>query len=73
MRILQSNLGRGRAALNLLHDTVVRKKIDVAIVSEPNIALTNGSEWVRDCEKSVALRVYANQAWPADDGSPGLG
>lgn len=71
MRILQCNLGRGRAATNLLQDTVRRKNINPAIAPEPNTVLSNGSEWVRDCEKCVALRVYSNQAWPAEDGSPG--
>lgn len=73
MRILQCNLGRGRAVTNLLQDTVCRKNISLAIAPEPNIALSNGLEWVRDCEKCVALRVYSNQAWPAEDGLPGKG
>ncbi|KAK9729971.1 Endonuclease-reverse transcriptase [Popillia japonica] len=55
MRILQTNLGRGRAALNLAFATAKQSNIDILIISEPNKNIVRGSEWIKDRQSNVAI------------------
>ncbi|KAK9728129.1 hypothetical protein QE152_g18138 [Popillia japonica] len=55
MRILQTNLGRGRAAQNLAFATAKQSNIDILIISEPNKNIVRGSEWIKDRQSNVAI------------------
>ncbi|KAK9745950.1 Endonuclease-reverse transcriptase [Popillia japonica] len=40
MKVLQVNLGRGRAAHDVLYATVCEKDIDIVLISEPNVKIS---------------------------------
>lgn len=55
IRIIQTNLGRGRAAHDLAYATAKQKKVDIIIVSEPNKKIVQSNEWVKDIRVDVAV------------------
>ncbi|KAK9719715.1 hypothetical protein QE152_g22493 [Popillia japonica] len=64
IRIIQTNLGRGRAAHDLAYATAKQKKVDIIIVSEPNKKIVQSNEWVKDIRVDVAI-VQSNE-WVKD-------
>ncbi|KAK9709304.1 hypothetical protein QE152_g26700 [Popillia japonica] len=42
LKVLQTNLGRGRAAHDLAYATAKNKGVDIILVSEPNKTITKG-------------------------------
>lgn len=57
IRFLQVNVGRSRAAHDLALSTAKKLRIDVVIMSEPNVAKTNGQNCIADRNKNVAIFV----------------
>lgn len=55
LNILQTNLGKGRAAHDLAYATAKQMNIDIMIVSEPNKNIVKGSEWIKDERVDVAV------------------
>mgnify|MGYP000164383016 FL=1 len=55
IKILHTNLGRGRAAHDIAYATAKHKEVDILIVCEPNKTLTKQSEWVKDDRMDAAV------------------
>lgn len=55
IKILQTNLGRRRAAHDLAYAYAKQQSIDIIIVSEPNKKLVNSDEWIKDRRGDVAV------------------
>ncbi|KAK9693477.1 Endonuclease-reverse transcriptase [Popillia japonica] len=55
LKILQTNLGRGRAAHDLAYATAKQKGVELLIVCEPNKTITKSSEWIKDERGDVAV------------------
>lgn len=54
MKILQANLGRSRAALDLAHENAARD--DIMTISEPNKSMAKNG-WIRDHNANVAVKL----------------
>lgn len=54
-KILQTNLGRMRAAHDLAYATAKHKGFDIIVISEPNKKIIEGNEWIKDKRKDVAV------------------
>ncbi|KAG8241348.1 hypothetical protein J6590_089106 [Homalodisca vitripennis] len=67
LKILQCNVGRGRAATALIEDAVYRRGIDVVMLQEPNINLTSTPSWFRDLDKCVASKIYKHGLYATKD------
>ncbi|KAG5862360.1 hypothetical protein JTB14_030583 [Gonioctena quinquepunctata] len=61
MTILQTNLGRNRAAHDAAFATVTDIDTDIIVVSEPNKKIFNGRGWYADIAKDVALYIRNNR------------
>lgn len=57
MKCLQINIERSKAAHDLLLSTTKQEKIDLVIISEPNIILANKYGYIMDNENKVAVRI----------------
>lgn len=57
MKCLQTNLGRGRVAHNLAYALALEIDADLIIISEPNIRISDGAEFIRDKNKVVAVQI----------------
>lgn len=57
VKILQVNLGRSRAAHDILCATMCEKQIDLAIISEPNIKASENNGYIMDRKKNVAIYI----------------
>ncbi|KAK9686493.1 Endonuclease-reverse transcriptase [Popillia japonica] len=55
LKILQTNLGRGRRAHDLAYATAKQSNVDILIVGEPNKKIVDGKKWVTDGSKDVAI------------------
>ncbi|KAK9711620.1 hypothetical protein QE152_g25370 [Popillia japonica] len=56
-KILQTNLGRGRAPHDLAYATAKEKRVDMMLVSEPNKKIAKEKEWITDEREDVAVLV----------------
>lgn len=57
MRVLQTNLGRGRVAHDIAHAVIKDMDIDLLVVSEPNKTIMKGPGWVADERSDVAVYI----------------
>lgn len=57
LTILQTNLGRARAAHDLMWAAAMTKKVDIIVVSEPNKKLMDKGGWTMDASKGVAAQI----------------
>lgn len=73
MKVLQSNLGRGRGAMHLLNKIVEENKVDLVIISEPNKKLVSTGLWYTDANGDAAIRVYSERIKVINYGSEGKG
>lgn len=55
IKILQTNLGRERAAHDLAYATAVKEKIDIMVVGEPNKKIASNIKWIQDKRSDVAV------------------
>lgn len=60
MKILQTNLCRGRAAHDLAYATGKQKDVDLLIVGEPNKNITKSSNWIKDQNQDIAILFLNN-------------
>lgn len=58
MKILQSNLGRKRTAMDLLNAISLEHNIDLVIIAEPNKKFVNKSPWYVDRKSDAAIRIF---------------
>lgn len=56
MRILQTNLGRARAAHDIANLVSKESKVDILVVAEPNKKIVEAPEWIKDEESDVAIK-----------------
>ncbi|KAG5861807.1 hypothetical protein JTB14_031497 [Gonioctena quinquepunctata] len=61
MTILQTNLGRNRAAHDAAFATATEIDADIIVVSEPNKNICNGRGWYADTAKDVAVYIRNNR------------
>jgi hypothetical protein len=61
LRVLQINLNRCRAAHDVLEATVASHRVDICIVSEPNIALAKARQWLIDETNGTAIWVSSGR------------
>lgn len=57
LKVIQVNLGRAKAAHDILEATLRQKDFDLAVVSEPNKKISDNPNWVTSVDKGVAIRV----------------
>lgn len=57
LKVLQINLGRGRAAHDLAFLTAEEEKADIIVVSEPKKKLVTSGRWLTDQNKDVAIYI----------------
>ncbi|KAK9694644.1 Zinc knuckle [Popillia japonica] len=57
IKVLQTNLGRGRAAHDILYTLACEKDIDIAIISEPNINISLAHKFIMDKKRNVAIYI----------------
>lgn len=55
IKILQLNLGRGRAAHYLAFLTLDEEEVDVLVVAEPNKKIVSGTRWLADSRRDVGI------------------
>lgn len=55
MKILQTNLGRGRTAHDIAYSTACREGIDIVIIGEPNIKISKTYNYIVDKKSTVAI------------------
>lgn len=55
LKVMQTNLGRGRAAHDLAYATARKEGVDILLVGEPNKTITKGGEWIKDERGDVAV------------------
>lgn len=72
VKLLQTNLGRTRAAHDLAYATAKHMNVDILIISEPNKNLMEGSEWIKDNRGDVAV-LFINKAVEVAKVEPGEG
>lgn len=72
LKILQTNLGRGRAAHDLAYATAKQRGVGVLIVCEPNKTITKSSHWIKDERADVAV-LFVNKRIPVTDTNVGKG
>lgn len=59
INILQGNIDRGKAAMDLLDKIAEEKKIDIFIIAEPNRKKIRQRNWVTDNNLDVAILVHS--------------
>lgn len=57
-KCLQTNLKRARAALDLAYKTIEERRVDIAIVSEPNRHMISRGAWLIDENCNVAIKNF---------------
>ncbi|KAK9709882.1 Endonuclease-reverse transcriptase [Popillia japonica] len=57
LKILQTNLGRGRAAHDMLYAIACERDIDIAIISEPNVKISLSHNYIMDKKRNVAVYI----------------
>lgn len=57
VKVLQVNLGRSRIAHDILFAIMCDRKIDVAIISEPNVKISLQNRFIMDNMKNVAIYI----------------
>lgn len=60
-KILQVNLGRARAAHDLMWATAVKEGIDVVVISEPNKRICAQRGWITDMNGDMAVAIMNNR------------
>lgn len=62
IRVLQGNMNRCRAAMELLEQTILDNKVDLVIIAEPNKNMAKRGRWISDSESDVAVRTCGRRA-----------
>ncbi|XP_023024660.2 uncharacterized protein [Leptinotarsa decemlineata] len=57
VKILQTNLGKARAAHDLAYAKCKKEQLDLLIVAEPNKAKIKGKTWIQDKRQDVAMLI----------------
>lgn len=57
IRILQTNLGRGRIAHDIAYAVAFDSSIDIIIIGEPNIKIAKENQYILDNKTNVAIYV----------------
>lgn len=57
IKILQTNLGRGKNAHSMAQETADQLDIDLVLVSEPNKRISEGFSWIPDLNADVAFNI----------------
>ncbi|KAK9759231.1 Endonuclease-reverse transcriptase [Popillia japonica] len=55
MKVLQTNLGRGRGAHDLAYVTAKQLGVDILIVNEPNKSIVKSNDWLKDRRCNIAV------------------
>lgn len=55
LKILQTNLGRSRAAHDMAEETAARNDVDIIVVSEPNRRVLKKAGWLKDKRGDVGV------------------
>lgn len=61
MKLLQINLGRARAAHDLVIETALAKEVDIIMASEPNKKIAERGRWLKDQRGDAAILVRNKQ------------
>lgn len=72
IKILQTNLGRTRAAHDLAYANCKQCGIDLLIMSEPNKNRVKGSDWIKDKREDTAV-LWVNRSLVLVSSEPGEG
>lgn len=61
LSVLQTNLGRGRAAMGLVEQQAGEAGRDLIVVTEPNVKRASSGGWWMDLRKDVAVKLSNNR------------